>query len=234
MDVVRDGVAAVCCRVGSSKTLSYIIFGNLDLLGCKLVIVISVKIKVGNDVSKIGHVLGAARLGGARAVRWPHVGGEFSENVGESHFVPHQLVISLSTADCAQILVRPGVGGNLMLLFNHPLDDVGPSFGRVDGTLVDVDTGHEEGGLCVLGLEKVQQFFSVNVWAIVVSEGNSAWLDATVDTLSTIYLVSKLGTGSVAGTTSTWYLVAVTAWAKLEVAVRRLAVLSRITAVSFK
>jgi hypothetical protein len=116
--------------------------------------------------------------------------------------------------------MRPCVAGNLMSFGDHALDRSSPWLARiVNCALVDVHTGDEESGLCSSSLVLIQHTFSVDVRAVVVCNGDCVWLRAVVDTLSTIWLVTELGTSNVASAASRRKFVGIAARAILELAV---------------
>lgn len=51
----------------------------------------------------------------------PHVCWEVAQNVIERHLIVNHLVFEGSRVEISQVLVRPGVGCNLMALSNHAL-----------------------------------------------------------------------------------------------------------------
>ena len=77
-----------------------------------------------------------------------------------------------------------------------PLDGSSMGGSDVNLTLVDVVASDKEGSPSVIGLEDVKNVISVILdRAIVVCDGNVAFLDTFVDTLSAIGNGSNLGAG---------------------------------------
>jgi hypothetical protein len=71
----------------------------------------------------------------------------------------------------------------LMAFGNHALDHIGPLRCAVNGTLAEVDTGHEEGSLEAGRSELVEDAVGVNVWTgsrlVECSRCNSAMEELT-------------------------------------------------------
>ena len=95
--------------------------------------------------------------------------------------------------------MRPGVTSNLMAGSVHLLDDSGPfSGGIVNSTLAVVDTSNKEGSLHLVLFEKIKNIVSIDVWTVIISDGNGAGLSARVDAATTILNIAKLGTSNIA------------------------------------
>jgi hypothetical protein len=97
VDIVGDGK---CVTVGTGEINSFleVVLGSLDLLLCELIVVIGVKIERGDDVTESFQV-SLARRSIASRVRRTHVGGVFSDDVAERHFVLDHLVEALLGGD---------------------------------------------------------------------------------------------------------------------------------------
>jgi hypothetical protein len=183
-----------------------------------LVVVISVKIEVRNHVPEVLQDCLASCI--ARRVRGAHVSWVLSDDVTNGHFVLDHLIVALRVSDDTQVLVRPGVAGNLMPFGNHPFDDVRPLGSRVDSTLTDVDACDEEGSLeAVLG-ELIKDAVGVDVRAVVVSDGDSPRSLTGVDTLASICYVSLLRTSIIAGACTSRGLVGIAGRAEVDETVR--------------
>lgn len=235
VDVVSDGEEVVVGRVLASEGVREVVLGVLDLVRGGVVVVISVQIEVGDVVAESLQVVLAARLGGARRVRGAHVGGEETEDVPEGHLVLDHLVLALSRGNGAQVLVAPGVGGDLVALRVHPLDDSVPAVGGVvDLALAVVVAGDEEGGLGVVLLQHVEHAVGVDVGTIVVGQGDLAVHDTVIDTSTTILDGALQVTGNGRGVSSGRHGIGVAGRAVVELAVRRHAVLGADTTPSLK
>jgi hypothetical protein len=169
------------------------VLGVLDLSRRVLVVVIGVNVEVDDVVTKCCHI--SLALTSAAGIRWAHVGGNFANNVAESHLVLPHLLLAVEGRDGAQVQVGPGVRSKLVTLGIHTLEDIDKLGGDVDLALVDVVARDEESSLCVILLHQVQNVRSKDLlWAIVVCQSNCAWLNTAVDSLATILDRSNLGT----------------------------------------
>ena len=212
VDVVTDSKLAVRSRVGGIDSITEVVLSILDLRRSEVVVVIGVQVEVRDYVAKfLQNVLTDIV---ARRIRRAHVGGIFSENVTDCHLVLDHLVVDLSLGDEGKVLVRPGMGSDLVTFGLHALDDSGPLL--IDSTLADVVTGNEEGGLESGSVELVKNLVSVDVWAIIVGDGNGACLLASIDTATTIRNTSLHGTSVVASRSSNRGLVGITARTVVE------------------
>lgn len=228
VNVVSDGEFALGRWDGTVDSSAEVVLSDLDLDGSELVVVISIQIEVGNNVSKLLQNVLASGL--ARRVRRTHVSGIFADDVTDGHLILDHLIVDLSLGDLGQVLVGPRVGGDLVTFSYHTSDNGSPSL--INGTLANIDASDEEGGLEASRVELVQDLVSVDVWTIVIGDGDRSWLAASVDTSTTIRDATLLRTGIVASTSSSGGFVGVTAGAKVEEAVRSVAVLCSISTVS--
>jgi len=101
----------------------------------------------------------------------------------------------------------PCVRSDLVAVVVHLLDDTRPVL--VDGALADVVTSDEERGVGSSCLEQFHNAFSVNVWTIVVGDGNGSRVVADVDAPTAIRNASELWARVVAGACSSRSLVGV-------------------------
>lgn len=98
----------------------------------------------------------AARLGCTTRIGRAHVGREKAKNIAQGHFVLVNLVLPLFARYEAEILVAPGMGGDLVALRVHTFYDVYPWVGRVVYlALADVVARNEEGCFRIHRLENV-------------------------------------------------------------------------------
>ena len=167
MDVV--GNSQTVTRSGATRSSIEdpleVVLGDLDV--GQLVVVVGVEVEVANYVAEVFH----SRLacGAAGAVRGTHVGRVFSDDVADGHFILDHLVDALLFRDLAQVGVTPCVGGDLMAISYHTLDNSGPGRCGVDGTFAVVVTSHEEGSLEAVGSELIQDAVGVEIWTVCVS-----------------------------------------------------------------
>jgi hypothetical protein len=230
VDVVADSetVAGLWAAGGRVEDALEVVFGNLDVR--ELVVVIGVEVEVRNNISeRLEHGLASCVAG---RVGWAHVCGVLSKDVAEGHLVLDHLVVSLGVGDDAQVLVRPGVAGYLMAFGDHTTDDVRPLSGGIDCTLADVDSCHEKGGLETVCGELIKYAISVDVWSVIVCDGDSAGSLASVNSLSSICYISLLWARVVAGASAGGSLIGVTGWTEVDETIRSSAMVAGGAAVS--
>lgn len=187
---------------------------------------ISVQIEIAYNIAEIAHILGATGASAAGRVGRTHISGELAHDIRNSHLKADHLLNALFAGDLVEILMRPGVGGNLMALSNHTLQHSGPGLGLVvNGAFVDVDTGDKESGLEAVGGELVQDVVGVDVGTVIVGDGDGARFNTVVDALATVGNGTQLGAGDFPRGSSGWKLVSITAGAVLKLTVRRHAIL---------
>lgn len=228
VNVVCNRKLALGGRVGSVDGVAEVVLSDLDPLTSELVVVIGVKIEVRNDISESLQDVLANSV--ARRVGRAHVGRVFANDVANGHLILDHLVVDLSLSDCGKILVGPGVGSDLVAVGDHTPDDSLPLL--VDSTLADVVTGDEEGGLEASSGELVKNLVSVDVWAVVVGDGNGSSLATGVDTGTAVSDVALLRASIIASAGSSRGLVGVAARTKVEQAVRSIAVIPGVSTVS--
>jgi hypothetical protein len=124
------------------------------------------------------------------------------------------------------------VAGDLVAFSHHALDDVGPLCGRINRSLSNVDTSNKKCCLEAICGELVKHLVGVDVWTIVVGDGDSAWCLASVDALSSVCYIAFLWAGVIAGARATGSLVGVAARAEVDEAVRSSAVVLGGTTIS--
>jgi hypothetical protein len=149
VDIVGDG-KGVAVGSGEINSILKVVLGSLDLFLGKLVVVISIKVERGDDITESLQVSLASRSV-ASGVRRTHVGGVFSDDVAKRHFVLDHLVEALLGGDLIEVLVGPSVTGDLMTVGVHLGDNVPPVF--IDSALADVVTGDEESCVRVASFE---------------------------------------------------------------------------------
>lgn len=228
VDVVGNGKLAIGGWVGTIDSVAEVVLRGLNLDRSELVVVIGIQVEVRNDVAKLLENAWAATDAGR--VRGTHVSGVFANDVADSHLVLDHLVVDLGLGNGREILVRPSVRSDLVTLGDHALDGTAPLL--INGTLSDVDTSDEEGSLEARRSEFVQDLISVDVWAVIIGNGNGSRGAASIDTLTTIGNVAFLGASIITSAGSSGSLVSVTTWAEVEEAVRGVAVLLGISTVA--
>jgi hypothetical protein len=230
VDVVGDGeaVAGLGAALCGVEDALEVVFGDLDV--GQLVVVVGVEVEVRDDVAEALHrgLAGVTAGGIWRA----HICWVFAKDVAERHLVLNHLVVTLSLGDGAQVLVRPGVAGDLVALGDHAANNVCPARGRVDGALVVVDTGDEERGFETVLSELVEDLVGVDVRPIIVSDGYSSRVLAGIDTATTVRNVALLRARIVASACATGSLVGIACWTVFEQAIRSRAMVSACTTVS--
>lgn len=230
MDVVSND-KCVTVRAGLDHAVAEVVLSLLDLLRSKLIVVVSVEIERSDDIAELLHVVHAGLLDASR-VRWTHVGWVLADDVADGHLVLDHLVVTLCAGDLVKVLVRPSMTSDLVAILVHLRNCVSPGVGLIDRTFADVVTGNKESGVGATVLKLLHDFFSVYVWAIIVSNGNGLGLQALSNAPTTILNVSKLATVVVLCGSSIWRFVRVTAGTKFELAIRRLAVIRALSAVT--
>jgi hypothetical protein len=148
-----------------------------------LLVVIGIELEVDDVVTHVLHKLLTSRLGGAAGERWANIGRDLSDNVVERHLEVDDLVFAGIRIDLGQVEMRPCVRGDLMSLRIHTLDYVDELLGLVNLPLSDVVSGNEEGGLCVVLLEEIQDSCgSILHRPVIVSNSNMAGVFASPET----------------------------------------------------
>jgi len=230
VDIVADSKAITRLRAtfGLVEDPLEVVLGNLDI--GQLVVVICVEVEIADHIAEIFHDGLASSVAGR--VRGAHVCRVFSDNITNSHLVLDHLVVSLGICNGTQILMGPCVRGHLMALGNHALDDIGPAGSSINGTLAKIVSSDEEGSLEPVRCKLVENTISEGVRTVVIGDCHSSSLLARVDTASTVRHVALLWTRIIPGTCSTWCLVCITSWAKIDKTVRGSAVVLGGTTVS--
>lgn len=96
--------------------------------------------------------------------------------------------------------------------------------GNVDLALINTVTGNEEGGFCIMALEKIKNMASESlVRAIIIGESNSSRCDTSKDTSATVWDGANFGTRNRRGVGTAGRFVLGAARAILELASRRVA-----------
>jgi hypothetical protein len=83
-----------------------------------------------------------------------------------------------------------------------------------------VVASNEEGGFGIVLLQYIQDMLGVNVWAVIISDGNGSSHCAIVDTGSTIQDFTELGSRNSRSASAGWDLVIVTSRSEVELAPR--------------
>lgn len=170
------------------------VFRRLNLLGLVLVVVVGVDVEVGDVVAEISHVLLAARVFGARRVRWAEVRWDLAEDIANGHFVHDDLVDAILSGNLAQVEMRPSVRCDLVTLRVHALDDL--VVFNVNLALVNVVASDKESSFRAVALEQVQNVLGeLLLRTVVESKCDHTRLCALKDSGTTVGDVSNLVTG---------------------------------------
>ncbi len=140
----------------------------MDLSWERVQVVLGVEVKVDAVVSQCFHVGLAAGNNVTLRVRGAHVGGVLADDVGDSALVLDHLLFTHIGCDIGETVVGPSVGGDLVTLGNHTLDDGRIRSCRVNRTFAEIVARHEESGVEAELLQYVQQLVCVKVWSVVV------------------------------------------------------------------
>lgn len=233
MNVMGNCKEIIIRWVLAIESVVNVVLGVLDLLTGKLIVIISVQVEVRNDIAEGAHIGLATRSSSTRRVGGTHIGREFSNDVGDGHFVLDHLITALSASDSTEILMRPGVAGNLMTFRDHATEHTGPWLASIiNGALANVDTSHEESSLCVIRFEQVHNVVGVRIGAVIIGDSNGSWNTARIHALTTIGNATKLSPRDTTGASSSGGLVGITPRAELELAVGGRAEITTLTAVS--
>lgn len=117
--------------------------------------------------------------------------------------------------------MSPSVRCNLMSFVVCSLDRRGPrKSGVVNLSLSIVVSSDEEGCFRIVLLQYIQDMLGINVWAVIVGNGNGARHCAIVDTCSTIQDIAELGSRNSRGTSARWNLVVVASRCVVELTSR--------------
>jgi len=109
------------------------------------------------------------------------------------------------------------MAGNLMALGNHALDEGGVLY--VNHALANVISGDEEGGNSAVGLEVIQHGIRVDIRAVIVGDGDVAFINTVVDTDAAIGDAAKQGSRIVGRIPAGGPLVAVAGRAVADLAI---------------
>jgi acyl-CoA hydrolase len=99
MDIVANGEPAVGCRVRRGQVAAEVVLRLLDQGGSVQQIIFGVQVKVGDVVSKGGHICFAARCSVTIGIWRSHVCWEKAEDIAKSHLVVVHLVLPLGLGE---------------------------------------------------------------------------------------------------------------------------------------
>jgi hypothetical protein len=190
VDIMTNGKPIVGGSSGAafSDVSTEPILRFLDLGRVVLVVVVGINVEVCNVISEGSHVGFATRRSSAARVRRAHVGGEVSDDVANCHLVLDHLSLTISRRDGTQVQMSPGVGCNLVTFCCHSLDGGLIACSCIDLSLIDVVASNEEGRLCVVRLEEVQDMVGIiGEWAVIVCDSDSATSETIVDSSAAIW-----------------------------------------------
>jgi len=94
-------------RVGRVDSIVKVIYGNLNFLGCSLIVIIRVQGKVRDMVPQSTHRSYASGVAGR--IRRTHICRKETENVTQSHFKLNHLATAGGLGQGREVGMRPGV-----------------------------------------------------------------------------------------------------------------------------
>lgn len=103
-----------------------------------------------------------------------------------------------------------------MTLSDHSADDICPTCGCVDSTLANIDSSNKECSLETVLRKLVKNPIGVDVWSVVVSDGDSSSLLASVNASSSVLDIALLRASIIASAGTTRRLVGVTTGAEVN------------------
>jgi hypothetical protein len=92
--------------------------------------------------------------------------------------------------------------------------------GVINFSLSIVVASDEEGGLGIVLLQYIKDMLGVDVWTVIISDGNGSSHRAIIDTGSTIQNFTELGSRNSRSASAGWDLVIVTSRSEVELASR--------------
>lgn len=192
-DVVRDGDCRVLfrCHTWRSHVTLEPVERILESISGLLLVVIRIKLEVDDVVTHILHKLLTTRVGRAARVRRTDVSRDLADNVVQCALHIEDLVLAKICVDLRQVEMRPCVGRNLMSLCIHALDHIDVLLSLVNLPLAIVVASDEEGRLCVVLFEQIQDICSrVLHWSVIISDSNLTRIfaspESTVDTVASV------------------------------------------------
>lgn len=107
--------------------------------------------------------------------------------------------------------MTPSMTSELMTIGVHPSDDCRiDGRGIIDLALAIVNSCHEESRFGIIALEYVQHIGGIDIWSVIVSQGDSTRHVALVDASPTIQNIPKLRTGITCSRSAGWSFVGIT------------------------
>ena len=157
MNVVRNDQPGFVGWLPRSQGVVEDVFGNLDGIGTVMAVVTRVEIVQNDMITELAQVFQTSGLRKTTRVRRTHVGREGTQNVPKSHFVLVDLFHALFVRDLAEILMGPGVTGNLVTTALHTPDQVPPVVIRViNGALAAVVASDEKSRLGTVLVQQIE------------------------------------------------------------------------------
>lgn len=118
----------------------------------------------------------AARRVGTGGKRGAHIGWKPAEEIPESHFVVHHLILALSSTGEAQVLMCPGMARQLVTSSIHAAQYAWPwKCWVINAAFADVVSCYEEGGCCIVFLKSIKNCLGVQIWTVIEGKGNCPW-----------------------------------------------------------
>lgn len=144
------------------------ILANLDRPRRIVHIILRINIEVHNMIPQLRHIIQAPTHPRTSRVGRTQVLGKPAKDIPESHLVVHDLLGADLVGRVGEVLVCPGVRGELVAERVHPAQDLGVAGGFVvDLAFAEVVADDEEGGFDVVGFEEVEDVVGVFVGAVV-------------------------------------------------------------------
>lgn len=181
----------------------------------------SVDIEVCDVIAQVGHILLAPRLRSAVRIRRSHISREESKDIAQSHLITVHVLLSLGTCEVGQVGMSPSVRCNLMSLVVCTFDRRSPrKSGIVNFSFAVVVASDEKGCLGIVLLQYIQDMLGVDVWTVIVSNGNGSSHCAVVNASSTIQDIAELRSCNSGSTSARWNLVVVASRCVVELTSR--------------
>lgn len=168
-------------NASNTQGSSHDVFRCLDLGRKWIQVVLGIEIEVDAMIPECFHICFTARWRIALRIRWAHVRGILSDDVGERSLVLDHLLLSHIRGDVLKAVVGPGVRSNLMSFVDHTLDDRRVRSCCINGTFAEIVARYEECSVEAEALQRIQQFACVQVWPVVIGQRNDIFLHAIID-----------------------------------------------------
>ena len=132
-------------------------------------------------ISKCFHIRLAARCSIALRVRWTHIRGIFSDDIGKRSLVLDHLLLPHVRGDVLKTVMGPGMRSNLVSFSDHTPDNGRVRSCCINGTFAKIVAGDEECRTEAKALQSIQQFTCIKVWPIVIGQRDDIVFQAIID-----------------------------------------------------